>query len=51
MTFLGAMLALLLPRSAWKLIQRGKRAVWRQDRLLRHSETTEDEVAETRTPQ
>lgn len=38
MTFLGAMLSLLLPRSAWRVIQRRDRAGWRADHFLQNSE-------------
>lgn len=38
MTFLGAMLSLLLPRSAWRVIQRRSRTGWRQDQFLQNAE-------------
>lgn len=38
MTFLGAMLSLLLPRSAWRVIQRRTRTGWRQDQFLENAE-------------
>ncbi|CAN0481664.1 unnamed protein product, partial [Ectocarpus sp. 12 AP-2014] len=47
MTFLGAMLSLLLPRSAWRVIQRRTRTGWRQDQFLQSAEevVVEDDSA------
>lgn len=38
MTFLGAILSLLLPRSAWRVIQRRDRAGWREEHFIQNSE-------------
>ncbi|CAM9720761.1 unnamed protein product, partial [Scytosiphon promiscuus] len=43
MTFLGAMLSLLLPRSAWRVIQRRSRTGWRQDQFLQNTEEHPEE--------